>query len=245
MRFLQAENGRTRMKTGVVIWACLWVALFVLIIHPVSSTVTRLALVLVTAAIICGIFLFLRRSIVARIALLLIVLLASALVFLPGRDYDRAGLRSAYVYALKSYEGTRYVWGGENGRGIDCSGLVRRAWVDANVREGLATVNPRLVREGLRVWWSDCGARDLGAGYQGKTRVVGSGECINSLDSSFLLPGDLAVTADGVHVLAYIGDGVWTEANPEQKRVISESYPQLENYWFTIPVKIVRWSEFE
>ncbi|MBI3986575.1 MAG: C40 family peptidase [Lentisphaerae bacterium] len=30
------------------------------------------------------------------------------------------------VQCLRRYEGTLYVWGGENRRGIDCSGLVRK-----------------------------------------------------------------------------------------------------------------------
>ncbi|MFN2599036.1 MAG: NlpC/P60 family protein, partial [Pyrinomonadaceae bacterium] len=51
-------------------------------------------------------------------------------------------MRRAYIASLESYEGTRYVWGGENSRGIDCSGLVRRGLINADFHEGVVTANP-------------------------------------------------------------------------------------------------------
>ena len=115
----------------------------------------------------------------------------------------------------------------------------------ANFKQGTATANPRLLREGFFIWWNDCSARDLGSGYQGKTRVVADAESINDLDAGILQTGDLAVTANGVHVLAYLGDGVWTEASPERMQVVAETVPQPANHWFRMPVKIVRWIELE
>jgi hypothetical protein len=53
------------------------------------------------------------------------------------------------------------------------------------------------------------------------------------------------VTANGVHVLAYLGDGMWTEASPERMQVVSETVPQPSNHWFRMPVKVVRWIELE
>src|SRR5580658_7227415 len=43
----------------------------------------------------------------------------------PGKPYDVHALRIAYVDRLRAYVGVKYVWGGENMLGVDCSGLVR------------------------------------------------------------------------------------------------------------------------
>ncbi|MFO1522592.1 MAG: hypothetical protein U1G05_11240 [Kiritimatiellia bacterium] len=37
---------------------------------------------------------------------------------------------------------------------------------------------------------------------------------INTMDVSALLPGDLAFTRSGAHVLVYFGDGKWIQADP-------------------------------
>ena len=45
-------------------------------------------------------------------------------------------------------------------------------------------------------------------------------DSVISSDSSRLRPGDLAVTEDGVHVMAFLGDQRWIEADPDAKRVL-------------------------
>jgi hypothetical protein len=70
-----------------------------------------------------------------------------------------------------------------------------------------------------------------------------TGLLINSIDSSKLLPGDLAATADGVHILAYIGDKKWIEADPTERKVIVVATPERINYWFGVPVYILRWQQ--
>ena len=60
--------------------------------------------------------------------------------------FPRKTLRQKYVDSLVRYEGTKYVWDGENRLGIDCSGLVRKGLIDAAVRAGISTWNPRLIR---------------------------------------------------------------------------------------------------
>lgn len=152
-------------------------------------------------------------------------------------------LRRNYVGSLLKYEGTRYIWGGENWLGIDCSGLVRSGLIAANYRQGILHLNPSLVREGFSLWWHDCSARALGEEYRGRTRLLVSAASINVIDYATILPGDIAVTDDGIHTLAYLGDRVWIEADPDVKKVIKVQAP-AKNPWFDQPVKVMRWVQF-
>ena len=136
------------------------------------------------------------------------------------------------------------MWGGENGLGIDCSGLVRRALVLALWQEGLWSFNPRLAREAIVLWWHDASARELAGDYRGQTRFLFASSSIMDLDSARLMPGDLAVTSDGVHVLAYLEGGQWIEADPGLGRVVTlhaDNKAHDVNTWLKEPVNIVRW----
>jgi len=68
---------------------------------------------------------------------------------------------------------------------------------------------------------------------------------INQADPSRFLPGDLAVTGDGSHVMAYLGESRWIEAHPDPGKVIVVKVPSSDNPRFQIPVKIVRWKQVE
>jgi cell wall-associated NlpC family hydrolase len=140
------------------------------------------------------------------------------------------------------YEGTRYVWGGENRLGIDCSGLVRKGLINANIRLGLQTLNPRLVRSALDLWWHDCSAKALRDEYRNYTARLSQAQNINDIPPDLVLPGDLAITSDGSHVLAYLGDKTWIEADPNEMKVIAVEIPS-DNMWFKTPVYLVRWSQ--
>ena len=61
-------------------------------------------------------------------------------------------------------------------------------------------------------------------------------------DHAGILPGDLAVTAGGGHIMAYLGSNVWIEADPGVGRVITVSVPCETNAWFCEPMRIMRWS---
>ena len=161
---------------------------------------------------------------------------------IPGRAYDASKLRISYVASLGIYEGTTYVWGGENRLGIDCSGLVRKGLIVADYRQGIFTLNPALLREGFSLWWHDCSAQALGEEYRHGTRLLFDAPGINELDHSRILPGDIAVTRDGVHTLAYVGNQTWIEADPTVHRVIKVQVP-TKNAWFEQPVNILRWSQ--
>ena len=134
----------------------------------------------------------------------------------------------------------RYEWGGEGRGGIDCSGLPRKALLDATLERGLATANPTLLRRAVGLWWNDLSARAIGARHRKSTVSVTSGEAIRSMDVAPLSPGDLAVTTDGVHLLAYLGDDRWIQADPLAGEVITVGSDD-DNSWLRKPVNIVRW----
>lgn len=165
-------------------------------------------------------------------------------MILPGRAVDPARLNAEYLTQLERYDGTPYVWGGENGRGIDCSGLVRRALINSHVRVSLTTMNPRSLRAGLDLWWHDCSAKALGDQYRDFTVPLFSARSINSITNSLLMPGDIAVTHDGVHVLAHLDGQNWIEADPGISKVVTLSVP-TDNVWFTVPVNVMRWTHMK
>lgn len=235
------------------LWMLWFVAagLFVaLALYPVSYQSTRLASLALGLAAWMGFILLLWRRRLARWSLLGFTLLVVGFLCLPARNHpDPEALRDAYVVALQRYEKVRYHWGGETVRGIDCSGLIRRGWGDALLVRGFRTLDPGLVRAAISLWWNDCTASALGKGHQGLTRPVVEAPSLNSLPSdaavtSRLRPGDLAVTASGLHILAYLGDHRWIQADPYEGEVITLPAP-AENNWYGTPVRIVRWRALE
>jgi hypothetical protein len=62
------------------------------------------------------------------------------------------------------------------------------------------------------------------------------------MDYSGLLPGDLAVTASGVHILAYLGGDMWIQAEPGIGAVAILNGRHDVNGWFQQPVTTHRWS---
>mgnify|MGYP003869159471 CR=1 FL=1 len=232
----------TSQRILIAIWAVDFTAVLVALAHPVSLGILRL---FVAASVpflwLLGIFLVRRkRALAAAVAVLGVLVIVFSV--LPGRAIDPADLRTEYVTQLKRYKGTRYVWGGENGRGIDCSGLVRRALINANMRIAFCTANPAAFRSALDLWWHDCSALALGDQYRDFTVPVFKAESINSITNPLLRPGDLAVTASGTHVLAYLGDQEWIQAEPGVMKVITLTAPD-ENRWMKKEVSIMRWSQ--
>ena len=79
-------------------------------------------------------------------------------------------------------------------------------------------------------------------GYRGRTVSVGLPvEAITEIDHSQLEPGDMAVTDNGVHMLAYLGDYRWIQADPGKMEVIIEDARNTQNHWLQAPVEIIRW----
>ena len=216
------------------------------LLYPVSTGYTRMVAAVLAIALPLGLLVLGWRWPWFRWPLLAVLAAVGVFAVAPGRSaYDRIALRDETVRALLRYEGARYVWGGETGLGIDCSGLVRRGAIDALFLQGVRTVNPLLVRKAVSFWWTDSSARDLGAGAGGKAQRLHEVKAIAGMDDSRLHPGDFAVTRSGIHTLAYLGDGFWLEADPEARKVIRVAGRTGKGEWFTSPVALMRWHHLE
>lgn len=207
---------------------------------------TRLLFFITLAVAVAGPYAYLLGRLASR-RYRRLVLVLTTLVFLGwmgfgGRDVDTNGLRSEYISQLESYKGVPYVWGGETGCGIDCSGLARTALWQVMLKKGIREANPSLFGPALwRFWWRDTSAKDMINGKYGYTRIIGRARMMAGYDTSLLKPGDLALI-DGVHVLIYIGDGKWTDASPEDRKVVVNRAPEdSKRGWYRMPVTFARW----
>jgi hypothetical protein len=194
--------------------------LALVIIVPYRSTLVRMGLIalwgMVTISLVCLVW----RWKAWRIIVLVGLASFCAFVLWPGSDRtDSSRLRLRFVHRLQAYDGVWYIYGGENSRGIDCSGLVRAAMVRALLDDGVASANPALVRAAFTLWWHDTNAIQLGKGGNGLTLPIGDGVPTPMRAASNVRPGDLAVTTSGSHVLACLGDHRWIEADPDVARV--------------------------
>ncbi len=157
-------------RSLLILWA-LSIALFVVLLRQsVSYGITRLAIVVIGLLIIAGLLYFIWRQRIIRFGLMAIVASFSIFLLLPGNPTAGKTLQPQYLSMLRSYEGSPYVWGGENHLGIDCSGLVREGLIQANLHYGFQHLNPALIRQGLEMWWFDAGADALLQEYRGYTQ---------------------------------------------------------------------------
>ncbi|MES2920467.1 MAG: NlpC/P60 family protein [Verrucomicrobiota bacterium] len=188
---------------------------------------------------------FIWKRKIARAAVLTLPLLLAVPFLLPQRPIDPHNLRDRYVAAMQRMEGTLYLWGGESRWGIDCSGLPRRGLRDALWDIGWETGNGAAFREWALQWWFDTSAKAMGENYRGFTRPLGVSGKLCDLDFNRLSPGDLAVTADGRHVMIYLRDGKWIQSDPGPFKVIIGRPGVDENPWFNALVTLHRWSLLE
>jgi len=219
-----------------------FLGLFASQISPVQGKLMKLGF-LGSLGIFCGgsVLLLWRVKLVPFLVLSILVLIAVLLV-LPRKPVPVDQLRIDYVDRMLSFESTEYLWGGESRRGIDCSGLPRRALRDALLRYGLQHAHGGALRSYMEQWWFDASARALSDGYRGYTRSLETSGTIRSIDCDALNPGDLAITSNGVHVVVYAGEGKWIQAAPEVGKVITLDGRAEENEWFEAPVDLYRWS---
>lgn len=212
-------------------------------VFPLSTRLTRTSgLVLLTVAWVGLIALTWPHRWFRFTLLALTALTGGFLAWPSSRQLDAAALRSDYAASLRRYEGVTYYWGGESTKGIDCSGLIRRGLVDALFLRGLRTADPGLVRRAIGLWWHDSTAEALGTQHRRLTVRLFETPSLNALDHRRLVLGDLAVTRSGIHILAYLGNDQWIEADPMVGRVITVVAPSSDNGWFHGQMKIVRWT---
>lgn len=213
--------------------------------RPEASTASRLVTLFALAGLATLPVRLAWASRGARVVVLATPAVVLVALLLPARAADPEALRVAYLTELRTFAGVEYVWGGETHRGIDCSGLVRVALLHAMASEALRRVDPGLARRALELWWFDASASALGQGYRGWTRELGRSASLASLDARAVRPGDLAVTEDGLHVLAHLGDATWIQADPLPMRVHLDAVTPGAGGWFSRPVVLVRWRWLE
>ena len=72
------------------------------------------------------------------------------------------------------------------------------------------------------------------------TKQIISGLNLNVISYENIKPGDLAVTANGIHIMAYLGNKTWIEADPYEHKVIIVKIPEYKNVWFNKKIIILR-----
>lgn len=229
-------------KSKIVIFFVSLVCLVLFYLYPINSFVFRSLFLLSAIGFCFSLLLVFGRMLFAKITLGTIFLALIIFFSLPGKNLNIEKLRGRYLSNLSSFSGTQYVWGGENKMGIDCSGLLRASYIKALWQEGFYSLNPKLVLKGINLWWNDRTAKMMKKEYHGETKAIFSASSINELDYSKVDPADMAVTQNGLHVLAYLGNQKWIQADPGLRKVVINEVPS-ENGWLKAPIVIVRWAE--
>lgn len=215
--------------------------IFVIPLNPANSKILNLAFLGCIVGAWTGFTILGRKHKPLRIVTLILPFIAVIPFILPSGVIAPEELRQDYVRRMSEFEGTKYFWGGESSRGIDCSGLPRRAFRDALLAYGIKHFNGRAFRAYIEQWWFDASAKALGEGYRSYTIPVGTNGTIQKMDYTSLAPGDLAVTTSGIHVLAYAGEGQWIQADPGIGAVATLNGRTDDNDWFGAPVTTHRW----
>jgi hypothetical protein len=232
-----------KQKRIIISWLSLLVIVIILLILPAGSGILRLGIVLGFIVLLSsGIYLFWRK-IFLRWLFLSITTVILMIILIPGHKGNPKQLQDEYVHSLLQYENVKYIWGGENKMGIDCSGLVREGFINANLKVGVKTLNPKLIRRAFFIWWYDCSADALGNSYRQMTTLVLKFQSMNELDYNNIMPGDIIVAEKGFHTFAYIGNNTWIEADPGKGKTITVSSEKKAAEWKGVPIKVLRWSE--
>ena len=91
-------------------------------------------------------------------------------------------------------------------------------------------------------WWFDASAEAIQSGYRSYAVKLANEGVIRDMSYDGLIPGDLAVTKNGVHMLAYLGDDMWIQADPGQMKVATQDGRNEMNAWFKSKVTTHRWT---
>lgn len=207
-----------RKRTLITIWLIVVVALIVNFAFPIRTGLTRMSLLALTFLTISGGIALTWRIRILRFLIVGICIAVSLFLFWPSASSpDPTVLRWLYIQHLQKYKETKYVYGGENRLGVDCSGLVREGMIEALLSYGIVHHHPGAVRAALHLWWHDSNAIMLGKMPE-LTRPVKGQDYVALHNTSGIEAGDLALTQSGSHVLAYLGNNRWIEADPGLNR---------------------------
>jgi len=224
-----------RLKVARWIWLAACLLCVGIWLYPVGNEVIRWLEVMLTGLCILGAIILWWPC---RWLLGLVGVIALFLLW-PGRDYDRQALREAIAARLPAYEGTRWVWGGENFLGMDGPGLVRRSAIEGTALHGLRTCNPRLLRMALGLWWQGFPQKSPGPVIPRAVRKVTETPSLADLADRNLHPGDFAIIQHEA-VLVYAGNHTWFLTSDSLQRVVSTRTETLP-----VPATVLRWRYLE
>jgi hypothetical protein len=125
----------------------------------------------------------------------------------------------SYVDSLRSFDGKPYLQ--EN-----CSALI----CDAHDRISKAKAH--------------CTAQELWEGCQGNLHEVTEVAALSEINWNDVKAGDV-ITVNGVHVVAYLGNGECIDSDPlqggVQERSVASLLARKNDAWFAGPVRVQRW----
>lgn len=218
---------RARWRLGVVAWLLSCVVVGLIAALPLPGPLPRVALLLDASLFWLGGLILFWRWILLRILFLLPAALALLAAALPPVAPDNAALRAAYVQRLRAAEGAGRAAARD---GSDGAGFVRRALMQACWSEAIRRRDLGPARSAAALWWSDASAREMAESTYEKTRRLGeaasrrdalAGRIVSRYGARQLVPGDLAVPADGRRIWAYLGEERWIGYDPSSERVRS------------------------
>ncbi len=224
----------------IIVGVCL---ILLTLLHPVNRASLRIAGIVGICLVWVSLLIKCRRKSTPSVILLALPVVLTIYLVIPVRVSDHQALRSAYLEELEKLDGTRYVWGGESKLGVDCSGLPRLALRQAHCRRFFSTGNPGHARAWLNSWWFDSSADALANDYRGFTWPVDVEGTLQDIDPKTINPGDLAITENGVHLLVFLGDGKWIQADPGPNKVLIQDPKVDSSGWFKMKSTIHRWRE--
>ncbi|HNW91360.1 MAG TPA: NlpC/P60 family protein [bacterium] len=222
------------------LWLCgiLWA---LLTLNPINLLPFRIGWLLLSAGLAVYVLWHWRNSRRLWYGLGLSVLLVLGWFTVGARRTTVEEIRAEYIRALMGYEGVGYLWGGEGRLGIDCSGLVRRGFIDAQLWLGLTHGDAYALGLAAFLWCHDQSAAAMRDGEAGTTISIKDNIALNALDYSWLNPGDIMVTSNGEHCMVYLGNREWISADPTAGEVFRASAPDSRVHWFITDAHIFRW----
>jgi cell wall-associated NlpC family hydrolase len=113
-------------------------------------------------------------------------------------------------------------------------------YIDAAMSSAWRDISPAHLRRALHLWLRDQGASNFenNAPIEGK-RIV-TLPSIKGRTPKTILPGDLAIVGDGIHVLLYLGENRWIQADPSSSTVHEDDTSNGQISWFNGKAVILR-----